>query len=112
MDALYLKENINNAISEALTSMVVQSPDDPIEYLGSYLLNYVDRHIEKKEVRSFMQYFVVSSVYRFHIRFHTCPLRLRSLQTLLSFIHLTSLRSFFVHVDIHSYRKRQLPTRQ
>ena len=50
MDALYLKENINDAISEGLTAMVVQSPDDPIEYLGNYLLNYVDRQIEKKKV--------------------------------------------------------------
>lgn len=49
MDALYLKENINDAISEGLTAMVVQSPDDPIEYLGNYLLNYVDREIEKKK---------------------------------------------------------------
>jgi hypothetical protein len=51
MDALYLKENINDAISEGLTAMVVQSPDDPIEYLGNYLLNYVDRQIEKKRER-------------------------------------------------------------
>lgn len=48
MDALYLKENINDAISDGLTAMVVQSPDDPIEFLGNYLLNYVDRQIEKK----------------------------------------------------------------
>lgn len=46
MDALYLKENINDAIAEALTSMVVSSPDDPIEYMGQFLINYVDRKIE------------------------------------------------------------------
>ena len=55
MDALYLKENINDAISEGLTAMVVQSPDDPIEYLGNYLLNYVDREIEKKKVSNWPQ---------------------------------------------------------
>ena len=50
MDALYLKENINDAICEGLTAMVVRSPDDPIEFLGNYMLNYVDREIEKKKV--------------------------------------------------------------
>ena len=49
MDAQYLKENINDAIAEGLTSMVVASPDDPIEYLGQYLLNYVDREIAKRD---------------------------------------------------------------
>ena len=55
MDALYLKENINDAISDGLTAMVVQSPDDPIEFLGNYLLNYVDRQIVKKQVNYSMK---------------------------------------------------------
>lgn len=51
MDALYLKENIQDAMTEALTSMVVSCPDDPVEYLGNYLLNYVDRQSVIKTVR-------------------------------------------------------------
>ena len=51
MDALYLKENINDAITEALTSMVVSVPEDPIEYLGNYLLNYVDRKTAMRMVK-------------------------------------------------------------
>ena len=43
MDALYLKENIQDALTESLTSMVVSCPDDSIEFIGNYLLNYVER---------------------------------------------------------------------
>ena len=50
MDAIYLKENIQSAITEALTSMVVSTPEDPIEYLGNYLLNYVERKADINKV--------------------------------------------------------------
>lgn len=38
-----MKNNVNDALVEALTSMAVSQPDDPIEFLGKYLLNWVDR---------------------------------------------------------------------
>lgn len=59
MDALYLKENINNAISEALTSMVVSVPDDPIEYLGTYLLNYVERNTFMSQVPTHKLFYIL-----------------------------------------------------
>ena len=43
MDVQYLKRNVNDALTEALTSMVVSTPDDNIEYLGRYLTQYVNR---------------------------------------------------------------------
>jgi hypothetical protein len=43
MDAAYLKENVFDALSEALVSMAVELPDDKVEYLGKYLIKYVER---------------------------------------------------------------------
>lgn len=43
MDTQYLKRNVNEAVIEALTSMVVSCPDDNVEYLGRYLIQYVNR---------------------------------------------------------------------
>ena len=43
MDAAYLKENVFGALSEALVSMAVELPDDKVEYLGKYLIKYVER---------------------------------------------------------------------
>jgi hypothetical protein len=51
MDAHYLKQNVNEALAEALTSMAVALPDDRIEYLGRYLLQYASRR-EKKIIAS------------------------------------------------------------
>jgi len=45
MDASYLNNNVNAALSEAVTSMAVLSPDDPVEFLGQYLLKFVERKI-------------------------------------------------------------------
>lgn len=50
MDALYLKNNVYTALTEALASMAVALPDDKVEYLGKYLLKYVDRKMIKEEV--------------------------------------------------------------
>lgn len=43
MDALYLKNNVYGALTEALASMAVALPEDKVEYLGKYLLKYVER---------------------------------------------------------------------
>lgn len=48
MDASYLNNNVNAALSEAMTSMAVLSPEDPVEFLGQYLLKYVERKIVAK----------------------------------------------------------------
>lgn len=48
MDSKYLKENVNDALTEALTAMAVAQPDDKIDYIGKYLLSYVTRKSHKK----------------------------------------------------------------
>ncbi|KAJ1430479.1 hypothetical protein B484DRAFT_448846 [Ochromonadaceae sp. CCMP2298] len=49
MDADYLKTNVLDALTEALSSMAVKIPDDDIEYVGKYLLRYCERKKTEKE---------------------------------------------------------------
>ena len=49
MDALYLKNNVYVALTEALASMAVALPEDQVEYLGRYLIKYVDRKKVKED---------------------------------------------------------------
>eukprot|EP01006_Ploeotia_vitrea_P022123 TRINITY_DN54534_c0_g1_i1.p1 TRINITY_DN54534_c0_g1~~TRINITY_DN54534_c0_g1_i1.p1 ORF type:complete len:503 (+),score=45.75 TRINITY_DN54534_c0_g1_i1:19-1527(+) len=53
MDAKYLVTNVNTALSEALSAMVAVQPNDSIEFIGKYLLQYVERqeHLEAEKVR-------------------------------------------------------------
>lgn len=55
MDAAYLKKNVMVALTEALTSMAVKIPDDSIEYIGKYLLVYVQRQKEQAEANAKLQ---------------------------------------------------------
>lgn len=50
MDAQYLKKNINDALVEALASMAISLPEDGVEYIGKYLIQYVDRQEQHKNV--------------------------------------------------------------
>jgi hypothetical protein len=50
MDAKYLRENVNEALIEALASMAVSMPDDSVEYVGKYLIQYVERKALKAKV--------------------------------------------------------------
>jgi hypothetical protein len=43
MDAEYLKGCVNEALTEALSSMAAEMPEDKIEYIGRYLKSYVVR---------------------------------------------------------------------
>lgn len=47
MDNTYLKSNVLPALSEALTAMAVQAPEDRVEFVGRYLLSFVERHHTK-----------------------------------------------------------------
>jgi hypothetical protein len=46
MDNAYLNKNVLPALTEAFTAMAVQCPDDKVEFIGRYLLAYVDRKIK------------------------------------------------------------------
>jgi hypothetical protein len=50
MDAQYLTKNVNTALTEALTSMTVSIPEDKVEYLGKYLIQYGIRRALKEKV--------------------------------------------------------------
>ena len=58
MDAQYLKLNVNDAVVEALTSMAVSQPEDGVEYLGRYLLQYVERRQLQQKVSSCSSLFI------------------------------------------------------
>ena len=49
MDSAYLKDNVNDALTEALTAMAVAAPDDKIDYIGKYLLSFAVRKSRKNE---------------------------------------------------------------
>jgi hypothetical protein len=41
MDSKYLKESVGPALSKGLCAVAVEQPEDPVEFLGNYLLNFV-----------------------------------------------------------------------
>ena len=55
MDAAYLKENVFAALSEALLSMAAELPEDKVEYLGKYLITYVERKKCKEQSYAALQ---------------------------------------------------------
>ena len=50
MDSEYLKKNVLPALTEALGAMSTQVPEDQVEFVGRYLLSYVDRK-EAQQIR-------------------------------------------------------------
>lgn len=39
----YLEENISEVLQKALKDLDEKRPDNPLEYLGKYLINYAER---------------------------------------------------------------------
>lgn len=52
MDADFLKRTVGRPLSEALTSLVIAQPTDPIEFIGEALLDYIKRREDETTVRS------------------------------------------------------------
>lgn len=50
MDAQYLKKNVSDALVEALASLAISLPQDGVEYIGKYLIQYVERQEQHKNV--------------------------------------------------------------
>lgn len=42
MDAAYLKEHVGGALSQALSQVVIDQPDDAIDFIGNFLVQYAD----------------------------------------------------------------------
>lgn len=51
MDADFLKRTIGKPLSEALASLVIAQPPDPIEFIGEALLDYIKRRDTETQVR-------------------------------------------------------------
>lgn len=51
MDAEFLKRTVGEPLSEALTSLVVAQPADPIEFVGEALLDYIKRREAELQVK-------------------------------------------------------------
>ena len=52
MDAAYLRGTVNEALIEALSSMAMNMPEDKVEYIGQYLLEYVRRKSAQETQRA------------------------------------------------------------
>ncbi|OQR90765.1 flagella associated protein [Achlya hypogyna] len=48
-DFVYLKTTVGNPLSEALAQLALDQPEDPIEYVGKYLLKYVANEKKRHE---------------------------------------------------------------
>lgn len=51
MDAQYLQEHVGDVLASALAKTSLIRPDDPIEYLGQYLLKEVENQAERARVK-------------------------------------------------------------
>jgi hypothetical protein len=47
MDAAYLKENVGEVLAEGLTQVVLRQPEDSVEYLANWLLDFVSSKTQK-----------------------------------------------------------------
>ena len=50
-ETAYLQENVGEALKMALAAMVVDQPDDAVEFIGTYLVNHATKH-EREEARA------------------------------------------------------------
>lgn len=50
MDNDYLQRNVTAVLSEGLAAVVLQKPQDPVDFLGKWLLSYVDNEELKAKV--------------------------------------------------------------
>ena len=50
-DAAYLKELVEEAIVAGLTESVKRQPEDPVDFMGKFLINYADHVGAQTKVR-------------------------------------------------------------
>ena len=43
MDAQWLNDNVGGVLAEALSELSMHKPEDPVDFVGKWLINYVDR---------------------------------------------------------------------
>ena len=54
MDVEYLKENVGTVLTKALVKVAVEQPEDAVDFVGNFLLNYVAN--EKRELKVILFY--------------------------------------------------------
>ena len=52
-ETAYLQENVGEALKMALAAMVVDQPDDAVEFIGTYLVNHATKHEREEAVQMF-----------------------------------------------------------
>eukprot|EP01138_Halocafeteria_seosinensis_P006331 gb/GECG01006472.1/.p1 GENE.gb/GECG01006472.1/~~gb/GECG01006472.1/.p1 ORF type:complete len:604 (+),score=175.96 gb/GECG01006472.1/:1-1812(+) len=52
MDAQFLEHTVKEALTEGLSSAVAARPEDPVDYLGHYLLQYANRIEAEEQLRA------------------------------------------------------------
>jgi hypothetical protein len=50
MDTDYLKSSVGDALTQGLAAVAVKQPNDPVEFLGNFLVAYVDTKQKEMEV--------------------------------------------------------------
>jgi hypothetical protein len=50
LDAIYLKENVGEALAQGLTAVLVAQPEDSVEYLGKWLIKFVESQEKQTKV--------------------------------------------------------------
>lgn len=51
MDVAYLKENVGDVLAEGLSQVLIRQPEDSVEFLATWLLQYVDAKDKREQVR-------------------------------------------------------------
>ena len=52
MDNKYLVNNVGDALSTALAAMALEQPQDPVEFLGNFLVKFVQKQSVAQKVRN------------------------------------------------------------
>lgn len=51
MDAEYLQKNVGTALADGLAAVACSNPEDPVDFLGRFLLKVVENHQLMEKVR-------------------------------------------------------------
>ncbi|GLE04402.1 hypothetical protein PINS_up013344 [Pythium insidiosum] len=54
-DQAYLRDTVSAPLTEAMAQLAIVQPQDPVEFLGQYLLKYVDNELRKQELAKLKQ---------------------------------------------------------
>lgn len=55
VDHVYLRQMVAAPLTEAMAQLAVAQPEDPVEFLGNYLLKYVANAVEKQQAQQQQQ---------------------------------------------------------